>query len=370
MINIKRKRYTYQDVKDIVERLNYELLSDKNEIVDKKGYVKTSEKVRVWCKNKNHPPSYAELGKIIKNRRCSKCVVDERRLTYENVKGYIESFNYVLVSDSYTSVHKKLTIKCPQNHTFNMTYANFQQGQRCPTCGVKVRSEKAKYDYDEVKSCLGSEGYELLSDEYINVKEKLKLKCPQGHIWEVTLDSFNSGSRCKHCYGNIKFDFEYVKEYIESFGYKLLSSTYLNCDSKLDLECPNGHKFRMSFYNFKNKNNRCSICSCSKGEDRICSILNRVKIRYKSQYKFKNCKFKNVLPFDFYLPNYNACIEYDGEQHFRPVERFGGLEGFIDTKIRDTIKNVYCKNNDITLIRIPYWEFDNIENILKANLKI
>ena len=75
--------------------------------------------------------------------------------------------------------------------------------------------------------------------------------------------------------------------------------------------------------------------------------------------------------FWFYLPDYNLLIEYDGRQHFEISEYFGGYEGFINTKIRDTIKNIYCRNNNIDLLRIPYWEFDNIENILidKLNLK-
>ena len=76
------------------------------------------------------------------------------------------------------------------------------------------------------------------------------------------------------------------------------------------------------------------------------------------------------LPFDFYLPDYNTCIEYDGIQHFEVVDYFGGLDGFITTKIRDTIKNEYCKSKNIKLIRIPYWGFDNIENILKKELNI
>ena len=68
------------------------------------------------------------------------------------------------------------------------------------------------------------------------------------------------------------------------------------------------------------------------------------------------------------MPKYNICIEYDGRQHFEIVKKFGGLEGFIDTKIRDTIKNTYCKKNNIKLIRIPYWDFDNIEKILHKEI--
>ena len=82
-----------------------------------------------------------------------------------------------------------------------------------------------------------------------------------------------------------------------------------------------------------------------------------------------------MLKFDLYLPEYNLCIEYDGEQHFEPV-RFAGCsienatQAFENTKINDQIKNEYCKNNNISLLRIPYWDFKNIEEILEKELNI
>ena len=90
----------------------------------------------------------------------------------------------------------------------------------------------------------------------------------------------------------------------------------------------------------------------------------------KRQYKFKDCKVYKELPFDCYLSRYNCCIEFDGRQHYEIVSAFGGVNAFIDTKIRDIIKTEYCKKNNIKLIRIPYWEIDNIDRILKNELKI
>ena len=80
------------------------------------------------------------------------------------------------------------------------------------------------------------------------------------------------------------------------------------------------------------------------------------------------------MPFDFYLPEYNVCIEYDGIQHFEPT-RFNkkmtieeANDNFIQQKFRDEIKNNYCKNNNIKLLRIPYTEYDNIEKIINKYL--
>ena len=103
-------------------------------------------------------------------------------------------------------------------------------------------------------------------------------------------------------------------------------------------------------------------CGClkSRGERKISDILNELQFPYSYQHTFPNCKspFSNLpLYFDFYLPDYNCCIEYDGEQHFHPVEHFGGKEDFEKTKIRDTVKTEYCVDNQIKLIRIPYTDY-------------
>ena len=72
--------------------------------------------------------------------------------------------------------------------------------------------------------------------------------------------------------------------------------------------------------------------------------------------------------FVFYLPQLNYCIEYDGEQHFRPVDYFGGEKTLSDIIFRDEIKNKYCINNKIYLLRIQSKDFKNIKTILESFL--
>ena len=74
------------------------------------------------------------------------------------------------------------------------------------------------------------------------------------------------------------------------------------------------------------------------------------------------------MPFDFYLPDYNICIEYDGELHYKSIDFYGGEEELMKQQNRDNIKTQYCKDNNITLIRIPYWDLNNINKILSENL--
>ena len=125
------------------------------------------------------------------------------------------------------------------------------------------------------------------------------------------------------------------------------------------------------------RNSLCSSCenNSSTGELRIRDILRNLSIKHIHEKKFNDCENILKLRFDFYLPEYNTWIEYDGKHHYEPVN-FGGIsdkraiEEHDKTKLRDKIKNKYCKDNNINLIRIPYWDYENIEEILLKQLNI
>ena len=91
----------------------------------------------------------------------------------------------------------------------------------------------------------------------------------------------------------------------------------------------------------------------SKNEERILNLLKDASIHGSMQTTFEKCKAYSLLPFDFYVEN-RYIIEYDGEQHFKPIELWGGEEGLMTVRAHDLIKNRYCFDNDIPLIRIPY----------------
>lgn len=100
----------------------------------------------------------------------------------------------------------------------------------------------------------------------------------------------------------------------------------------------------------------CPSCNQSHGEKLIANILRKQQIAYKVEHTFDDLCYKNKLRFDFYLPNKNVLIEYDGEQHYKPVKHFNGNKGYNITKKRDALKNRYAKQKGIQLIRIPYWK--------------
>jgi hypothetical protein len=106
----------------------------------------------------------------------------------------------------------------------------------------------------------------------------------------------------------------------------------------------------------------------SKGEKRIIDFLNTYNINFEKEKTFVDCRGRNnrfPLRFDFFLIDYNILVEYDGEHHFAPVNK-GYRAKYVHerTKINDKIKDDYIVKNGIGLLRIPYWEFEQIEQIL------
>lgn len=118
-------------------------------------------------------------------------------------------------------------------------------------------------------------------------------------------------------------------------------------------------------------NGHTTSCGCqvqSFGESYIQLLLEDIKAKFIPQYTFNDCKHINTLHFDFaifYNDNLIGLVEYDGKQHFEPIEFFGGQKSFEQTKIRDEIKSTYCETHNIPLLRIPYTlSFDDIKKEL------
>lgn len=161
------------------------------------------------------------------------------------------------------------------------------------------------------------------------------------------------------------------KEFLEELGEKCLAEysvldEYINIDTKIrfqHLKC--GTIFDIDPYHFifRYKKIYCPICyyKKSKGEIVIAKFLTEHNILFHKEFVFPNLLNSR---FDFYLPQYQIAIEYDGEQHFKAIEPWGGEEQLINTQNRDEIKNQYCIDNNIKLFRIPYYDFDLINQIL------
>lgn len=154
---------------------------------------------------------------------------------------------------------------------------------------------------------------------------------------------------------------------IHNNEYTILSKDYIDSNNKISIKhkiC--GHIWDVFVLNHLNKSTGCPKCFCSKGESEIVKFLEENNIKYIREYKFEGCISDKNYPFrfDFYCPNINTCIEYDGELHFKSIKHFGGDSKLQKTIKNDELKNIYCKDNSINLIRIPYTKFNYINQIL------
>lgn len=165
---------------------------------------------------------------------------------------------------------------------------------------------------------------------------------------------------------------EFEKDVFNKLGseYKVLDE-YKGAHSKIILyhsKC--GTLFELSPYQFIKGHQKkyCPICyyKKSKGEIKINLFLEENNIPYQKEFVFPGL---NGFRFDFYLPELNTAIEYDGEQHFKAINFFGEEEGLQENQKRDKIKNEFCLKNSITLYRIPYWEENKLNIILTEIFK-
>ena len=242
-----------------------------------------------------------------------------------------------------------------------------------------------KLSFEEVKKLFDDKGYILLETEYVNAHTKMKYVCPKHKdkgVQEITANSIRSGKGCRYCgFERIadlyRLSLDDVKSIFEERGYELLEDEYVNNNTPMKYICPKHPNYiqEITFSNLYHRHQGCKYCAGSNGEAKIRSLLEYCCVDFIEQHTFSNCKDRGLLRFDFYIPSKNICIEYDGEQHYRPID-FGGngdfdtQENFEKTQKHDEIKTQYCIDHNIHLIRIPYWDFDNIEEILKKELNI
>lgn len=306
-----------------------------------------------------------------------------RKKTISEIKDILDKNTQLeLVSTEYVNRRTQMEFRCKRcGRIFKTTLASILSSSAkgkykiyCNDCVLEdMHNRFAKTDKqfrEEIYNILGNE-YTVLG-KYKNYHTKVDIfhkRC--GYVWEcIPYVALKQNGKCPRCYNT-------VKKTTESFSIEV--ELTFNGEFEVVGEYKNNHtpiKIKHSTCNrvFNSRpgnfmtNKSCPLCSKdgkSRGEEKIFNILQSMDIKFIREKRFIDCKNLRPLPFDFYIPSKNMIIEYDGEQHFKP--KFNE-KSFEDTKKNDKIKNEYCKSKNIKLIRIPYTEFDNIENILRASL--
>ena len=337
-------------------------------------YINSKIKIKVRHKECGYEYKVAP-NSFLRGRRCPKCS-GKMKKTNEQFKQEVFDFagDEYIVLDEYINNSTKIRIlhnTC--GFKYETTPNHFLSGRRCPKCGGTLKKNTEIFK-KEVINLVGKE-YTVLG-EYIDSATKIKIKHNKcKHEYEVTPAGFLRGNRCPKCSGKMKKTTEiFKKELFDLVGdeYTILGK-YAGNKIKIKIK----HNKCGFEYNVKPNvfltGSRCPKCNQAKGEEMIHRFLNKMGFKIKMQFKLEDCKNIQPLPFNFAIFNgdkLKTLIEYDGQQHFQPIKHFGGLETLKERKKNDEIKNKYCEENQIPLIRISYKDFDNIESILEKKLKL
>jgi len=261
-------------------------------------------------------------------------------------------YDYSLVE--YKNTRTFIKIICPTCGEFEQLAHSHTQGRGCPKCCLLTtekfieRSNKIHkniYNYDKVS--------------IVDNKTKVIINCKKHGDFEQQPRAHLNGQGCIKCFKESKKST--TEKFIEKskiihnnlYDYSLVN--YISSKRYVKIICKKHGIFKQKA-NHHLRNSGCPICNESKGEKQIKDYLKVNNIKYKPQKTFENCKYKSKLRFDFYLIDYNTCVEYNGIQHYEPNNYFGGIKEFNINKDRFNIKEKFCKENNINLLIIKYDE--------------
>ena len=315
-------------------------------------YVDTTTKVLVECEN-GHQKEV--MPRSTCNSRgsfsCGECKLENfDKILQEKIRSKGGS-----TKDKYKSAKTKLTVDCGKGHTFNPTYDGLVNSDTwCEACYHTVHDD-AKEKYEKIIA-----DKEATSETYVNASVLLWIECKLGHRWQAApYQIVNMQSWCRQCFGSTKEAGEKrFKTLITEKKWQMVGE-YVRSDLPIAVVCDKKHSTQITLDSIA-RGRGCPVCRTNRGEKIIRDFLDLRDIKYYSPYFVRIGESKHF--FDFYLPDYNLYIEFDGEQHFFGSRLFNrSLE---EQRSSDLIKNKYVEDSNKSLLRIPFWFRDDIPDIL------
>lgn len=381
LVKRNRTKITWDEIQEMFNNRGYVLLSDSSE------YKNQSSKMRYICpKHKDKGELSISVYHLKEGKECPYCGRERTGMAHKSkitenedrelcsIKGFeyikTEIENGIPFIYFVCKKHKMLGVQKMRRGNMNRESVN-----GCQYCSNKnLPHWYVKYIIESTFPI------EVLS-EYKGMNKSLTCRCTIHDEIFTNLAKyiFHDGAGCKKCYRDkmtnrflLPLD-EVEKRVLEKNpDVEILNlHEYKGYESQIIRRCKKcGHVWGSPFHSICVNSGYCPNCqcSCSHGEYVITNVLIEKNISYISQYKFDDCRYKNPLPFDFAIidnkENVLGLVEYQGEQHYKAIEFFGGQESFLERQRNDNIKRDYAKANQIPLLEIPYWEFNNIKEHL------
>lgn len=366
-----------QQIKQFYEEKGYKILSPyvntttPIDIEDSEGYKFES----AYCKFKNGQlvPKFGKKNKFFKENLAL--------LIQKNNNGTNTTFVDAQSAKKNNKMRMLVTLKCGycgNEYKTTIEHLIYQKQYLCPHCKKIHQNDKLiKKTNDEYKKYLAQKGFEMLDDSILykafdNIPIKELSTGYLGYVYASHIKKMKKMLVFSE-YFNLDNYIYNIKQYIKNNN---VSTKCLGFSDKTDgsqrkhklirFQCSCGEVFETTIFHFMNGKTRCDVCQSriSSNELKVKQFLQDNNIDFIKEYRIEACRDLTVLPFDFQLTKTRQLIEIDGEQHFNPT-RFDGMSieeaqsEFEQTQKRDKIKNNFCKQNNIPLLRISYKDIDN-----------
>lgn len=341
-------------------------------------YKGANEKITLRCNNCGHEWKAIPRSVAISKHGCPKCGVKKARL--EKAKNLfisrLDSSKYELIEyKNFENVTVKCKICGNIRHTTSSNILRFG----CKICSSKIVGEKRKLSKEEfinrAKKIHGNK-YDYSKIKYIDYETPITIICPIHGEFQQSPSKHLSGHNCPKCMGKNWTVDDFIKESKQIHGDKYdYSKVKFDIDSrsstKVEIICPeHGSFWQLPYVHCKNGCG-CPECRQSHGERLVASILKTNNIEYITQFPIENPYEGRNFKLDFYI-FYNKnkyVIEYNGRQHYEPVDVFGGQKAFEEQLLRDSSLRKYCKENNWKLLEIPFYNteeeiINSIQNFL------
>lgn len=344
-------------------------------------YVGRKTKILCKCKIDEHEWT-TRPNDLLNGQGCPKCGGTMKKTHEQFIKELQQINQDIEVLGTYVNSQTKIKCRCKIDGYEWETKPNALLNEHgCPKCGEKQKIQKLTKTHEEFIQELEQINTDIeVLGTYVNGQTKIKCKCEIcTHEWEATPNDLLQRSGCPKCAGTMKLTHEEFINRMKKINSDIeILGTYVNSSTKIKCKCKIcEHEWEATPNNLL-RGSGCAKCKITKGEKRIAQYLDNLGIEYIYNMGYFNDLVSvngGLMRPDFIIPSLKIWIEYDGIQHFEPVNFIGAMseeqvqERFEYTQQNDQIKNQYAKDNNWTLIRIPYWDIDNIEQILDSYLK-
>ena len=278
----------------------------------------------------------------------------------------------------FINAHTKIDIICPEHGIFKQIPNNHLNGSECPICMGKQKYSNESF-IEKAQSIFGN-NYDYSLVDYLHSRSKVKIICPEHGIFSIAPSNhINLLQGCPTC-GIIKSRNSHLYETSEFISlankvhknkYDYSKSVYLKSKEKIIIICSEHGEFKQTPNSHLNGNG-CPQCGQTNlSENKLYEFIKisfpDIKIERQKTFDWLNNKKTSPQFLDFYLPDYNIAIEYQGGQHFRPVAKFGGVIGLELTKERDLRKEFFCRINGIKIFYFSYENFICDDLIINEN---